>query len=120
MEEVAFDEMKSKAGPMRKRTITPDHTVSTHTQRHSSTWGAKRNICNLGQLGHWGSWGSVLEVSLTCLKCTRRQEDWPHRDKQVRTGNREPRQEAETVEMTGKYRNNSTCSEGGGRVGNTF
>lgn len=54
MEEVAFDEMKSRAGSMTKRTITPDHTVSTHTQRHSSTWGAKRNAGSLGQLGHCG------------------------------------------------------------------
>lgn len=55
MEEVAFDELNSRAGSMRKRTITPGHTVSTHPQMHSSTWGAKRNAGSLGQLAHGGS-----------------------------------------------------------------
>lgn len=78
MGEVAFDEMKSRAGSVRKRTIT-----------------AKRNAGSLGQLAYGGSWESVLTVSLTCLKCMRRQEDWPHCDEQVRTGNGEPRQKAQ-------------------------
>lgn len=121
MEEMAFDEMNSRAGSVKKRTITPDHTVSTHTQMHSSTWGAKRNAGNLGQLAHGGSWESVLVVSLTCLKCMRRQEDWPHRDEQVRAGNGSlGRRLRQTVEMTGKFRNDGACSEVGGRVGNKF
>lgn len=63
----------------------------------------------------------VLVVSLTCLKYMRRQEDWPHCDEQVRAGNGSlGRRLRQTVEMTGKFRNDVACSEVKGRVGNKF
>lgn len=86
MEEVAFDGLNSRAGSMRKRTITPG-TQSAHTPRCIQAPGVPRETLVAWDSWHMGVAEEVLVVSLTCLKYMRRQEDWPHCDEQVRAGN---------------------------------
>lgn len=77
MKEVAFDETKSLPGRIHVRKKEEDnhawsHSQHTHPDAHN-TWDAKRSAHSLGQLTHRDGWGSVLSVSLTYLKCVRRQ-----------------------------------------------